>query len=221
MYKIAIVEDEKNLASLIGKYLSNENYEYTIYYDGEDALKGINRNYDLWILDIMLPGNISGYDLIKKIKEVNNIVPIIFTSARDQDIDKIMGLELGSDDYLAKPYNMRELVLRIKKILDRTYKKDNSNIIKYNEYDIDLDKRRVSLNSGEIIILTSKEYDLLCFLLENKNKALSREQIIEHVWGNEYYGSDRVVDDLLRRLRGKMPNINVETIYGYGYRLLW
>ncbi len=221
MYKIAIVEDEKNLASLIGKYLSNENYEYTIYYNGEDALKGINRNYDLWILDIMLPGNISGYDLIKKIKEVNNIVPIIFTSARDQDIDKIMGLELGSDDYLAKPYNMRELVLRIKKILDRTYKKDNSNIIKYNEYDIDLDKRRVSLNSGEIIILTSKEYDLLCFLLENKNKALSREQIIEHVWGNEYYGSDRVVDDLLRRLRGKMPNINVETIYGYGYRLLW
>ncbi len=221
MYKIAIVEDEKNLASLIGKYLSNENYEYTIYYNGEDALKGINRNYDLWILDIMLPGNISGYDLIKKIKEVNNIVPIIFTSARDQDIDKIMGLELGSDDYLAKPYNMRELVLRIKKILDRTYKKDNSNIIKYNEYDIDVDKRRVSLNSGEIIILTSKEYDLLCFLLENKNKALSREQIIEHVWGNEYYGSDRVVDDLLRRLRGKMPNINVETIYGYGYRLLW
>lgn len=111
-------------------------------------------------------------------------------------------------------------MLRIKKILERCYKDEKSNLIKYGEYQIDLDKRRV-FNNDEIIVLTSKEYDLLCFLIDNKNKALSREQIIEHVWGDEYYGSDRVVDDLLRRLRAKMVNLNVETIYGYGYRLLW
>lgn len=220
MYNIAIVEDEKNLATLLGKYLENEGYSYKIYYNGEDASKEINKEYHLWILDIMLPGIVSGYDLIKKIREINHSVPIIFTSARDQDIDKIMGLELGSDDYLAKPYNMRELMLRIKKILDRCYKETALNLIKYGDYAIDLDKRRVFEND-EVIVLTSKEYDLLCFLIENKNKALSREQIIEHVWGDEYFGSDRVVDDLLRRLRSKMPKINVETIYGYGYRLLW
>lgn len=220
MYNIAIVEDEKNLATLLGKYLENEGYSYKIYYNGEDASKEINNEYHLWILDIMLPGIVSGYDLIKKIKETNPSIPIIFTSARDQDIDKIMGLELGSDDYLAKPYNMRELMLRIKKILDRCYKDTTLNLIKYGDYAIDLDKRRVFEND-EVIVLTSKEYDLLCFLIENKNKALSREQIIEHVWGDEYFGSDRVVDDLLRRLRSKMPKINVETIYGYGYRLLW
>ena len=220
MYNIAVVEDEKNLATLLGKYLENEGYSYKIYYNGEDASKEINNEYHLWILDIMLPGIVSGYDLIKKIKETNPSIPIIFTSARDQDIDKIMGLELGSDDYLAKPYNMRELMLRIKKILDRCYKDTTLNLIKYGDYAIDLDKRRVFEND-EVIVLTSKEYDLLCFLIENKNKALSREQIIEHVWGDEYFGSDRVVDDLLRRLRSKMPKINVETIYGYGYRLLW
>ncbi len=220
MYNIAIVEDEKNLATLLGKYLENEGYSYKIYYNGEDASKEINKEYHLWILDIMLPGIVSGYDLIKKIREINHSVPIIFTSARDQDIDKIMGLELGSDDYLAKPYNMRELMLRIKKILDRCYKEIALNLIKYGDYAIDLDKRRVFEND-EVIVLTSKEYDLLCFLIQNKNKALSREQIIEHVWGDEYFGSDRVVDDLLRRLRSKMPKINVETIYGYGYRLLW
>ena len=220
MYKIAVVEDESNLASLLGKYLANEGYEYKIFTSGEEALKQINGDFQLWILDIMLPGVVSGYDLIKKLKEANPNIPVIFTSARDQDIDKIMGLELGSDDYLAKPYNMRELMLRVKKILERCYKEESSNLIKYGEYEIDLDKRRV-FNKDEVIILTSKEYDLLCFLIDNKNKALSREQIIEHVWGDEYYGSDRVVDDLLRRLRAKMPNINVETIYGYGYRLLW
>ncbi len=220
MYKIAVVEDEINLANLIGKYLNNEGYEYKIFNSGEQASKEIKEDYKLWILDIMLPGTISGYDLIKKIKEEKPNMPVIFTSARDQDIDKIMGLELGSDDYLAKPYNMRELMLRIKKILERCYKEEETTLIKYLDYEIDFDKRRVFYN-GEIVVLTSKEYDLLCYLLENKNKALSREQIIEQVWGNEYFGSDRVVDDLLRRLRAKMPNINVETIYGYGYRLLW
>ncbi len=221
MFKIALVEDEQDLANLVMIYLKKEGYEVTHYTTGEEALKDIKKGYNLWILDIMLPGMISGYDLIKEIREENSVVPVIFTSARDQDIDKIMGLELGSDDYLAKPYSLRELMLRVKAILSRCYKdEDKANIIKYENYSIDLDKRSVDAD-GETLFLTSKEYDLLCYLLDNKNKALSREQIINHVWGDEYYGSDRVVDDLLRRLRSKMPNINVETIYGYGYRLLW
>ncbi len=224
MYYIAIVEDEQNLANLITKYLETEGYKYKIFSSGEEAIESLDNaeeDFHLWILDIMLPGEVSGYDLIRKIKDVNADVPVIFTSARDQDIDKIMGLELGSDDYLSKPYNMRELMLRVKKILERCYHDRSTNIIKYEDYEIDLEKRRVFAEGDDVVVLTSKEYDLLCFLINNKNKALSREQIIEHVWGNEYFGSDRVVDDLLRRLRAKMPKINVETIYGYGYRLLW
>lgn len=220
MYKIAIVEDENNLATLVEKYLKVEGYEITIFSNGEDAMASISEPFDLWILDIMLPGVITGYDLIKKIREIDSNKPVIFTSARDHDIDRVMGLELGSDDYLAKPYSPRELVLRVKNILSRAYGNNKiGNILEFNGYTIDFDKRIVTEN-GESINLTSKEYDLLYFLLTNKSKAFSREQILDNVWGSDYYGSDRVVDDLMRRIRQKMPSLNVETIYGFGYRLL-
>lgn len=222
MYKIAIVEDEPNLANLVKKYLDNEGYDVIIFNDGESASEKISDEIDLWILDIMLPGVITGYDLLREIKSANPIKPIIFTSARDQDIDRIMGLELGSDDYLAKPYSIRELVLRAKNILSRTYSttsKSVGNVEKVNDYVIDLDRRMVYLNN-ENINLTSKEYDLLFMLIKNKSKAFSRDQILNNVWGDDYFGSDRVVDDLIRRLRQKMPNLQIETIYGYGYRFL-
>ena len=221
--KIGLVEDEKNLSALICKYLVNEGYEVISFYNGEDALEHISEDFNLWILDIMLPGVTTGYDLIKKIREHNPKMPVIFTSARDQDIDKIMGLELGSDDYLAKPYSIRELVLRVKNLIARVYTnqiaKESQNIENFSSYTIDYDKRIVTENN-EPINLTSKEYDLLLFLLKNKTKAFSRDQILDNVWGNDYFGSDRVVDDLMRRLRQKMPKLSVETIYGYGYRLL-
>ena len=222
MFKIALVEDEKNLSSLVCKYLANEGYEVKPFFTGEEALKEIDSNYDLWILDIMLPGVISGYDLIKKIRVSKPEMPVFFTSARDHDIDKIMGLELGSDDYLAKPYSIRELVLRVKNILNRTYGRTTSvpaNVEEFSGYVIDYDKRVVTEN-GQNVNLTSKEYDLLLFLLNNKSKAFNRDQILNYVWGDDYFGSDRVVDDLMRRLRQKMPNLQVETIYGFGYRLL-
>ena len=222
MYTIALVEDEKNLASLICKYLKSEGYEYVYFSDGEQALKNINDKIDLWILDIMLPGITSGYDLIKEIRKINPNKPVIFTSARDQDIDKIMGLELGSDDYLAKPYSIKELLLRIKNILKRSYLSGNnkqSNICEISGYIIDFDKRIVTENNININ-LTSKEYDLLLYFVQNRTKAFSREQILDAVWGNNYFGSDRVVDDLMRRVRQKMPNLLIETIYGFGYRLL-
>ena len=169
----------------------------------------------------MLPGVISGYDLIKKIRELDPRKPVIFTSARDQDIDRVMGLELGSDDYVPKPYSIRELVLRVKNLLLRSYSQETTakkNVEDFNGYQIDFDKRIVTEN-GKNINLTSKEYDLLLFLLKNKSKAFSRDQILDSVWGSNYFGSDRVVDDLMRRLRQKMPNLSVETIYGFGYRL--
>lgn len=222
MYKIGLVEDEKNLASLVEKYFTNEGYVVKVFNTGEDANNHINEDFSLWILDIMLPGIVSGYDLIKAIRKNNPSMPVIFTSARDQDIDKIMGLELGSDDYVSKPYSIRELVLRAKNILNRTYGMNSNkeaNTEEFNGYKIDFDKRIVTENNVNIN-LTSKEYDLLLFLLENKSKAFSRDQILDAVWGTDYFGSDRVVDDLMRRLRQKMPNLSVETIYGFGYRLL-
>ncbi len=223
MYKIALVEDEANLSSIVSKYIITEGYECLCFNTGEDAIKYINdKSISLWILDIMLPGLISGYDILKQIRANDSKIPVIFTSARDQDIDRIMGLELGSDDYLSKPYSIRELMLRIKNMLSRAYgnlEKENLNVEQISGYIVDFDKRIVTLD-GENINLTSKEYDLLYFLLKNKSKAFSRDQILDEVWGSDYYGSDRVVDDLMRRLRQKMPNLSVETIYGYGYRLI-
>ncbi len=222
MYKIGYVEDELDLANLVSKYLKNEGYEVTHFKTGEEAYEHIDEKYDLWVLDIMLPGGLNGYDLIKKVREKNPKMPVIFVSARDQDIDRIMGLELGSDDYLSKPFSIRELVLRVRNLLNRSYQTNQEydiHILKYNDYEIDSDKRIV-YDNGKVLNLTAKEYDLMIFFIENKGKAFSRDQILDHVWGSEYFGSDRVVDDLMRRLRQKMNRLNVETIYGYGYRLL-
>lgn len=216
MYKICLVEDEKNLNDLIKSYLERENYEVISYYNGKEALNHTKDNFDLWILDIMLDDDISGYDIIKEIRKESE-VPIIFTSARDQDLDKIMGLEMGSDDYITKPYSPKELVLRVGNLIKRTYSKETEKII-YDKYQIDLDKRQV-LDETKELSLTTLEFDLLIMFLKNKNKSFSRSSILEKVWGNDYFGNDRVVDDLVRRLRKKMPKLRLNTIYGYGYRL--
>ena len=168
----------------------------------------------------MLGDDVSGYNVIKAIREKDEIVPVIFTSARDQEIDKIFGLELGSDDYMTKPYSSKELVLRVNNIIKRVYKDNNqnSNIIKYEDYTINTEKRIVE-KGGEEIKTTTLEFDLLVLFLKNLNTCFSRENIIEQVWGVDYYGTDRVVDDLIRRIRKKLPNIKIEAVYGYGYRL--
>jgi len=133
-------------------------------------------------------------------------------------LDRILGLELGSDDYITKPYSSKELVLRVNNIIKRVYQNSESKTINYLDYIIDLDKRIVSVRDKPIK-LTTLEFDLLIFLVKNINKSFSREDILNAVWGNDYFGSDRAVDDLVRRLRKKMPLLNVNTIYGYGYRL--
>lgn len=217
MFTIVLVEDELDLNNLIKTYLEKEGYHVISYTRGADAIKNVEIKAHLWILDIMLSDDISGYDIIKKIRETNDMMPVIFTSARDKDLDKIIGLELGSDDYLTKPYSPKELVLRVNRIIKRVYDK-NLVKIEYNDYVIDTDKRTVSIN-GKEIVLTTLEFDLLYMFVTNKNKSFSRDDILTNIWGDDYFGTDRVVDDLVRRLRKKMPKLNINTIYGFGYRL--
>ena len=219
MYTICFVEDEIDLSNLIRTYLERSGYQVVSFTKGRDAINYIGETVDLWILDIMLGDDVNGYDIIKAIREQDSNVPVIFTSARDQDLDKILGLELGSDDYITKPYSSKELVLRVDKILKRVYKDTPKQLIKYDDYTIDVDKRVALDKKGKEIKLTTLEFDLLLLFVQNKNKCFSREEILDSVWGKDYFGTDRVVDDLVRRLRKKMPLLNVSAVYGYGYRL--
>ena len=219
MYTICFVEDEIDLSNLIRTYLERSGYRVVSFTKGRDAINYIGNQVDLWILDIMLGDDVNGYDIIKAIREQDEDVPVIFTSARDQDLDKILGLELGSDDYITKPYSSKDLVLRVDKILKRVYKNTSKQLLKYDDYTIDVDKRVVLDKKEKEIKLTTLEFDLLLLFVHNRNKCFSREEILNAVWGNDYFGTDRVVDDLVRRLRKKMPLLNVNAVYGYGYRL--
>ena len=215
-YRINIIDDEKNLNDLVRTYLEKEGYIVYSFYTYEEALLHKDDDVHVWIIDIMLDKN-SGFDLLNEIKTVKPDMPIVFMSARDQEFDRIIGLEKGSDDYITKPFNIKEVILRIHNILKRVYKDDPSLII-VDGYTIDETKRKVILDGVEIE-LTTKEYELLLYFIKNKGIAISREQVLSRVWDENYFGSDRVVDDTLRRLRKKMPDLNVKTIYGFGYRL--
>ena len=214
-FKINIIDDEKNLNDLVRTYLEKEGYIVYSFYTYDEALMHKNDDVHLWLIDIMLDRS-SGFELFNEIKSIRPKMPIIFMSARDQEFDRIIGLEKGSDDYITKPFNIKEVILRINNLIKRSYY--DLSKIKMDGYDIDLEKRRVFCQNEEIV-LTTKEYDLLVYFITNKGLAISREQVLNKVWDENYFGSDRVVDDTLRRLRKKMPEINVRTIYGFGYRL--
>ena len=160
----------------------------------------------------------SGFDLIELIREKKPNVPVVFMSARDKEFDRIIGLEKGSDDYITKPFSPKELVLRINNIIKRVYKDEKR--LEVSGYEIDENQRSIYKNEQQIE-LTTKEFDLLMLFVKNRGTAFLREQILEKVWDENYYGSDRVVDDTLRRLRKKLPDLNIQTIYGFGYRLGW
>ena len=199
---IAIVEDEKDLNTLVKRYLEKEGYEVRSYLTYEEAsAHTTDDDIHLWILDIMLDDK-SGFDLIEEIRMQSPEVPVVFMSARDKEFDRIIGLEKGSDDYITKPFSPKELVLRINNIMKRAYK-DESGRIQIDGYEID-EAQRLVFEKGKELDLTT---------------AFPREQILEQVWDVNYFGSDRVVDDTLRRLRKKMPNLSIHTIYGFGYRL--
>lgn len=213
---ICVVEDEKDLNELVKRYLEKEGYIVNSYLTFDEAYSNLDNYCDLWILDIMLDDK-SGFDLIEEIKARNKNMPVVFMSARDKEFDRIIGLEKGSDDYITKPFSPKELVLRVNNIIKRVYK-DNDKI-SINGYEIDENQRTVTCGD-QSIELTTKEFDLLMLFVKNRGQAFLREQILERVWEENFYGSDRVVDDTMRRLRKKMPNINIVTMYGFGYRLV-
>ena len=214
---IAIVEDEKDLNELVKRYLEKEGYDVRSYLTFDEASAHTSDDdVHMWILDIML-GDKSGFDLIEEIRLHDGEVPVIFMSARDKEFDRIIGLEKGSDDYITKPFSPKELVLRVNNLMRRVYR-DEDKYLSVDGYDIDENQRTVVEGSTQIE-LTTKEFDLLMMFVNNRGKALPREKILEQVWEENYFGSDRVVDDTLRRLRKKMPNLSIKTIYGFGYKL--
>ena len=214
---ICIVEDEKDLNELVKRYLEKEGYEVRSYLTFDEASAHTDDDdVHLWILDIMLKDK-SGFDLIDEVRAHNPDVPVIFMSARDKEFDRIIGLEKGSDDYITKPFSPKELVLRVNNVIRRTYR-DEGMRIEVDGYEID-EQQRMLFSKDTQIELSTKEFELLMLFVNNRGTAFSREDILSRVWEENYYGSDRVVDDTLRRLRRKMPELSIRTIYGYGYRL--
>jgi two-component system, OmpR family, response regulator CssR len=219
--QIYLVEDEKSLNILLKKYLEMDGYQVTAFLDGGSVLSKIPDLPDLWILDIMLP-DIDGYQLLKAIKAFNSATPVIFISARNEELDRVVGLELGSDDYLSKPFLPRELVIRTNKMLQRIYPEDHETqpqVLNIEGYILD-ERQRLVFQGEKEISFPNKEFELLKYFNENKNLVLSRDQILSKVWGQDYFGTDRVVDDTLRRLRKKLTDLKFETIYGVGYKLV-
>ena len=223
MKHVFVVDDERNIRDLIRKYLEKENYLVTVFEDAQNVISEINRlKPDLLVLDIMMPGS-DGLELCKEIRKHSEI-PIVFVSARDEELDRILGLELGADDYLSKPFSPRELVVRIKNIFKRLEKSSKVNAEELIIKDIKVEcHRRYIEKDGTELKLTTKEYDLLEFLIRNKNMPFTREQLLEKVWGYDYIGDIRVIDDLIKRLRKKLAEaeavLEIKTVWGYGYRI--
>ncbi len=222
MKHIGIVEDDSNIQNIVAAFLKQEGFQISLLSSAEDGWELWKKNPpDMWILDLMLPG-MDGYDFCKRIRKESN-VPIIIISAKDEEIDKILGLELGGDDYLTKPFSPRELVARVKRLFKRVdvmlkHQDVDDDRLKIGDLLIYRNDRRLFWN-GEEKEVTTKEFDMLLLLAENMNRAFSREELLIKVWGDDYFGSDRAVDDLVKRIRKKIDKIPLETVWGYGYRL--
>ncbi|MFD3158407.1 response regulator transcription factor [Haloimpatiens sp. FM7330] len=216
--KILIVEDEKKLADVMALYLRKENYNVTCVYDGEAGETAIlNYDYNLIILDIMMPKK-DGWSLLRKIKAEKN-TPVILTTARGEEEDRIFGLELGADDYMVKPLSMRELVLRVNlRIKNRMSSNNNANF-SFETMNINEINREV-FEDNIIIPLTPKEFDLLLFLCKNPNQVFSRDHLLNKVWEYDYTGDTRTVDTHIKKLREKINfcNKHIKTVWGVGYK---
>lgn len=213
--KILVVEDEAPIRDLISINLQLVGYEVFSAEDGIIAQEFLEKQkVDLILLDVMIPG-IDGFSLIEKIKK--HRIPVIFVTAKESVLDRVKGLRLGADDYIIKPFETIELLARIEVVL-RRYNKNN-NYIKFKNIEVDTKQRSVKLNDKEVY-LTVKEYELLILLLQNKNMALSRDQILDRVWGFEYGGETRTVDIHIQRIREKLDlKNNIKTVFKVGYRL--
>jgi len=218
---ILVVDDEKNIRDLIKFNLKNEGYQVKTASDGEMALKKVDDTIDLIILDLMLP-KVDGLAVCRSIRnDVYKDIPIIMLTAKGEEVDKIIGLEMGADDYVTKPFSPRELIARIKAILRRANDGSNNKkeLSKIQKGDIllNVDSHEVYKN-GVLMELTPKEFDLLKFFLNNQSRVLTRDILLERIWGYEYFGDTRTVDVHIRRLRKKIGDKYIITVRGVGYK---
>ncbi len=224
MSRILVIEDEKPISDIIKFNLEKEGFEVVPVYDGIEGLSlATSVDFDLILLDIMLPG-MDGFEICKKIRESSN-VPIIMATAKSEEVDKVLGLEFGADDYITKPFSIRELTARIKANLRRNampnINNNNKNLIQSGNLTIDMLKYEAT-KDGEVLPLTVREFDLLKYLATQKGQVFSREKLLESVWGYEYYGDMRTVDVTVRRLREKLEDDSAKpefimTRRGVGY----
>jgi two-component system response regulator VicR len=223
--KVLIIEDEKNISDIVKLNLTKEGFLVDTAFDGQEGLdKALNTDPDLVLLDVMLP-TLDGFEICKRIREKSN-VPIIMLTAKEEEVDKVLGLELGADDYITKPFGLRELIARIKANIRRTVLINASPLATQNSRDygnltIDGDRYEVR-KDGVPLELTLREFELLRYLAEREDKVFSREQLLEDVWGYEYYGDIRTVDVTVRRLREKLEDDSSDPRYiltkrGIGY----
>jgi two-component system response regulator ResD len=216
--KILIVEDEKKLAEVMMLYLKNEGYEVTVVYDGTKGEEAIDEeSFDLIILDVMMPGK-DGWSLLRKIKNEGD-TPVIMTTARGEEEDRIFGLELGAADFMVKPISMKELILRV----GLRMKKENSEQKEKLEYEkmVISETNRIVSELGNEVSLTPKEFDLLLFLCKNPEQVFKREQLLDKVWSYDFMGDTRTVDTHVKNLREKISfcNRHLKTVWGVGYKL--
>lgn len=221
-YRILVVDDEEDLCEILKFNLENENYIVDVAYSAEEALKLDLTKYDLLLLDVMM-GEISGFkmaNILKKDKSTENI-PIIFVTAKDTENDICTGLNIGADDYISKPYSIKEVLLRVKAVLRRAIPKESlsqNSDLKYKSLIVHTDKKQIEID-GELVALTKKEFEILLLLLQNRGKVFSREELLEKIWNDEVYVLDRTVDVNITRLRKKIGEYGkcISTRMGYGY----
>ena len=220
MYKLLVVDDEPKIREVIREYAEFNGYEVTEAEDGMSAVGLCKLNkYDLGILDIMMP-KLDGFTACKEIKKISD-VPIIMLSARGEEYDKLFGFELGIDDYIVKPFSPKELMARVNVVLERrnSVSKDNSSVLTFDGLEINIAARTVSVD-GKRVELTPKEYDLLFYLIKNKNIALSRDKLLSDIWGYDFFGDDRTIDTHIKNLRNNLGPYRdfIVTLRGVGYK---
>jgi len=220
---IYVVDDEESIIDFIGIYLEKEGFQMKAFQNGLGAYKAIKQSPpDLVVLDVMLP-EMDGFEVCRKLRTEEVQVPIIILTARDDEIDKVMGLELGADDYLTKPFNPRELVARIKAVLRRVTLKRGSaeDILQVRDIMMDIKRREVKID-GSLVKLRTQEFELLRILAEEPDRVFTREQLLYLAWGFDFAGQTRTVDMHIAQLRRKLQSskTRIETITGYGYKLV-
>jgi DNA-binding response OmpR family regulator len=216
---VVVVEDDPHIADLVDLYLRRDGYRVLLAGDGERGLELCGQeDPSIVILDVGLPGNRDGFEVCRELRG-RSPVPVLFLTARDDEVDRVLGLELGADDYLVKPFSPRELVARVRAILRRTREGPApQEVVTVGDLEVDL-RRREARRGGAVIALTTREFDLLAFLANNAGLALSRQQLLDGVWGADWYGDERTVDVHVAQLRKKLgSDLPLATVWGVGYR---